>query len=61
MDSLFFKDVSHKFAKFNLRYPWSSESRGVSSSRERAGLIYGKNQLSFWSLNDVLNLLFISA
>ena len=49
------------FAKFNLRYPRSSESRGVSSSKERAGLIYGKNQLSFWSLNNLLSLLFIRA
>ena len=49
------------FTKFNLRYPRSSESRGVSSSKERAGLIYGKNQLSFWSLNNLLSLLFIRA
>ena len=45
------------FANFNLRYPWSSKSRGVSSSKERTGLSYGQNQLCFWSIS----LLFISA
>ena len=45
------------FANFNLCYPWSSKSRGVSSSKERTGLSYGKNQLCFWSIS----LLFISA
>ena len=29
------------FATFDLRYPWSSESRGVSTSKERTGLNCG--------------------
>ena len=48
------------FANFNLRYPWLSDSRGVSSSKERTSLSYVKNQVSFRSLNDLSSLLFIS-
>ena len=36
-----------------------AESRGVSTSKERTGLICVKNQVNFWSLNDLLSLLFI--
>ena len=53
-------DLSHKFDLliFNLCYPCSSKSRGVSSSKERTGLSYGKKKkLCFWSIS----LLFISA
>ena len=62
--------VTGKFSQFShngladlviyLRYAWSSKSRSVSSSKVRTGLINVKNQLSFWSLNDLLSLLFIS-
>ena len=61
------KEFSHKevltmdslICQFNLRWAWSSESRGVSTSKESTGLICVKNQVNFWSLNDLLSLLFI--